>query len=119
MPVRTPPPSRQTAASNLVSGIAGGLVVLAIGGTLIGTGVINSGDPHTRVIREVQVPSGTTVAENRSGGGLSVADIYRRRASGVVFVQARVVSQTSSPFGFPLEQEGLATGSGFVLDKAG
>jgi S1-C subfamily serine protease len=48
-----------------------------------------------------------------------VADIYRRSASGVVFVQARVVTRTASPFGFPLEQEGLATGSGFVLDQRG
>ena len=82
MPVRPPTSTRVSAASNLISGIAGGLVVLAIGGTLIGTGVINSGDTHTRVVREVQVPSGTTVADNRSGGGLSVADIYRRREIG-------------------------------------
>jgi S1-C subfamily serine protease len=37
----------------------------------------------------------------------------------VVFVTARVVTQTDSPFGFPLQQEGLATGTGFVLDKNG
>jgi S1-C subfamily serine protease len=29
------------------------------------------------------------------------------------------VQQTSSPFGFPLEQQGLATGSGLVLDRTG
>src|SRR3954447_21553593 len=125
MPVRTPTPrrpvsgpNRVTPASNLLSGIAGGLVVLAIGGTLIGTGVINSGDTTRReVIRELPSRAGPVTASD--GGSQSVADIYRRAGSGVVYVTARVVSQTDSPFGLPLKQEGLATGSGFVLDKEG
>src|SRR5438552_6266161 len=116
MPVRTPTPSRASAASNLVSGIIGGLVVLAIGATLVGTGLINSGDTRREVIREVPAAPATAFAGQRTHG-LSVADIYRREAPGVVFVQARVVTQTDSPFGFPLQQEGLASGSGFVLDK--
>jgi S1-C subfamily serine protease len=112
-----PAPSRATAASNLVSGIAGGLVVLAIGATLIATGVINTDSSHT-IIREV--PSRTAPLSNASDTkSTSVTDIYRRAAPGVVFVSARVVTQTDSPFGFPLEQEGLATGTGFVLDKDG
>jgi S1-C subfamily serine protease len=125
MPVRTPTPrrslpapSRATAASNLISGIAGGLVVLALGATLLGTGVINTGDTRREIIREV--PSrNAPVAQADDGKGRSVADIYRRTAAGVVFVTARVVTQSDSPFGYPLEQEGLATGSGFVLDKDG
>jgi S1-C subfamily serine protease len=126
MPVQTPRtprrslpgPSGSSAASNLVSGIVGGLVVLAIGGTLIGTGVINTGDTRREIIREV--PSrGAPLSTAGNTKSLSVADIYRRSAAGVVFVSARVVTQTNSPFGFPLEQEGLATGSGFVLDKDG
>jgi S1-C subfamily serine protease len=126
MPVQTPRtprrslpgPSGSSTASNLVSGIVGGLVVLAIGGTLIGTGVINTGDTRREIIREV--PSrGAPLSTAGDTKSLSVADIYRRSAAGVVFVSARVVTQTNSPFGFPLEQEGLATGSGFVLDKDG
>jgi S1-C subfamily serine protease len=122
MPVRTPTPSRATTQSNLIAGAIGGLVVLAIGATLIGTGVINSGDTTRTVIREVPSTSAPLASGSRdadAGGGLTVADIYRRRAAGVVFVQARVVTQAESPFGFPLEQEGLATGSGFVLDERG
>jgi S1-C subfamily serine protease len=127
MPVRTPStpgrkipgPSRATAASNLVSGIAGGLVVLAIGGTLIGTGVINTGDTRREIIREVPSASAAIAGAKDGSRSASVADIYRRTAAGVVFVTARVVTQTDSPFGFPLEQEGLATGSGFVIDKDG
>jgi S1-C subfamily serine protease len=117
MPVRTPTPNRTTAASNLVSGMAGGLVVLAIGATLIGTGAINTGDTRHEVIRQVQTPS--AVLSNPDGKSRSVADIYQRVAPGVVFVTARIVTQTDSPFGFPLEQQGLATGSGFVLDQDG
>jgi S1-C subfamily serine protease len=117
MPVRRPTPTRSTAASNLASGIVGGLVVLALGATLIGTGVINTGDTRREVIREVTAPAATLA--NADGKARSVADIYRRVAPGVVFVSARVGAQASSPFGFPLEQQGLATGSGFVLDKDG
>ena len=128
MPVRTPTPprrslpgpSRPTAASNLVSGIAGGLVVLALGATLLGTGVINTGDNTSReIIREVPSRSATLAGNSADGKARSVAEIYRRSAAGVVFVTARVVTQTDSPFGFPLKQEGLATGTGFVLDKKG
>jgi S1-C subfamily serine protease len=117
MPVRTPTPKRTTAASNLVSGMAGGLVVLALGATLIGTGAINTGDTRRVVIREIATASPTLA--NPDGKARSVADIYRRVAGGVVFVSARIVTQTDSPFGFPLEQQGLATGSGFVLGKDG
>jgi S1-C subfamily serine protease len=126
MPVRPPStpgrkiprPARADAASNLLSGAIGGLVVLAIGATLIGTGVINSGDTRRVIVREV--PSRAAPLANASDTkALSVADIYRRAGAGVVFVSARVVTQSDSPFGFPLEQEGLATGSGFVLDKDG
>src|SRR3954452_5628207 len=119
MPVRTPTPSRDSAASNLVAGAVGGLVVLAIGGTLIGTGLLNTGDTSREIIREVPSNSVAPPLEGADGKARSVAGIYRRAAPGVVFVQARVVASTDSPFGYPLEQEGLATGSGFVLDKNG
>jgi S1-C subfamily serine protease len=127
MPVRTPSTpgrkipgaNRATAASNLLSGAAGGLVVLALGATLIGTGVINTGDTSRTIIREVPSRSAPLTGSAADGKSLSVADIYRRSASGVVFVSARVTTQTDSPFGFPLEQQGLATGSGFVIDKNG
>jgi S1-C subfamily serine protease len=128
MPVRTPSTpgrkipgsSRATAASNLLSGVVGGLVVLALGATLIGTGVINTGDTRREIIREVPSAGAPLAGSNAAdSNALSVADIYRRSAGGVVFVTARVVTQTDSPFGFPLEQQGLATGSGFVIDKSG
>ncbi|MEA2482598.1 MAG: hypothetical protein QOC55_545 [Thermoleophilaceae bacterium] len=106
-----------SAGGNLLSGVVGGLVVLALGGTLIGTGVINTGDTSRTIIREV--PARSAPLAHADGKSQSVTDIYRRTGAGVVFITARVVSQSNSPFGTPLKQEGLATGSGFVLDHNG
>ena len=46
-------------------------------------------------------------------------DIYGRAAPGVAYIQATIVQTTSSPFGFPEQQRGEATGSGFVLNGDG
>ena len=49
-----------------------------------------------------------------------MGDIYEREGRGVVSIQARGVSvESESPFGFPQEREGTATGSGFVVDSDG
>ena len=113
------PPVRQQRSSpgaTLLGGIVGGLIVAAVGGTLIATGVIDTGETRREVVREVQT---APTVDASTGRTVSVGDIYRRAAPGVVFVTARVVREQESPFGLPLEQEGLATGSGFVLDKRG
>ena len=61
----------------------------------------------------------TPASESRAGG-LTARDIYRRAAPGVVYIRARSVQQTQSPFDvFPRTQENLSTGSGFVLDDKG
>ena len=117
-PQRTPAPRQSTAGSNLVAGIVGGLVVAALGATLIGTGVIDAGESTRQVVREVPAASGPTI-EASTGERVSVNAIYRRAAPGVVFITARVLREQESPYGLPLEQEGVATGSGFVLDKRG
>jgi len=91
--------------------------VLALGATLIGTGVINTGDTSREIIREV--PARSAPLAHSDGKSQSVTDIYRRTGAGVVFISARVVTQSDSPFATPLKQEGLATGSGFVLDHHG
>ena len=54
-----------------------------------------------------------------SGGGLTARDIYKRDAPGVVYIRAQVVEPSSSPFDFGQQQQGEATGSGFVIDKNG
>jgi len=110
-----------TSRNYVLAGIAGGLVVLVIGGVLIATGVINSGKT-TQVVREtsVAVPSSNLDGESSSktsSGMPTVEEIYKADGPGVVFIQARVGDQTSSPFG--TGQTGTATGSGLVIDTKG
>ena len=52
----------------------------------------------------------------------SVADHFTQwmlNPPGVVYITANIVRRTDSGFGFPQEQEGQATGSGFVIDSDG
>ena len=59
--------------------------------------------------------------EASDGKGLTARDIYKRDAAGVVFIKSQVVQRSQSPFdfGLPQEQQGEATGSGFVIDRNG
>jgi S1-C subfamily serine protease len=68
-----------------------------------------------------QAPFGATSNANDGDTGLTAGDIYKRDAPGVVFVRSQIVQRTQSPFdfGLPQEQQGEATGSGFVVDQAG
>jgi S1-C subfamily serine protease len=100
------PEKPRTAASTLVAGALGGLIVLVLGAVLIATDVIDTGD-STTVSQPASDPGAT--------GGRTVQDIYRDEGPGVAFIQAEGVSE-SSVFG---QEEGTATGSGFVVDKDG
>src|SRR3954447_15677 len=92
-----------------LAALAGGAVAVAIGAVLFATGVI-SGDAKT--VGERQAP----LARH---GGLSVNAIYAKDGPGVVSIRAEIVEQVSNAFGFPEQQRGEATGSGFVLDRDG
>ena len=100
----------------LVSGVIGGglvagaVAVLDVGGN----------DKTTTVVQ--QAPLATADASQKSSGVLTAADIYKRDAPGVAYITAQVVQRTSPgpfDFGMPQVQQGIATGSGFVLDKDG
>src|SRR5690349_14725319 len=109
-----------TSRNYVMSGIAGGLVVLVIGGILIATGVIDTGKT-TQIVREtsVAVPSSNLDGEasNSQSNTPTVEEIYKADGPGVVFIQAKVGQQSNSPFG--TGQSGTATGSGFVIDTKG
>jgi S1-C subfamily serine protease len=113
---------RDASSRNYVlSGIAGGFVVLVLGGILIATGVLDTGKT-TQVVREtpVAVPSSNLDGESSSSQSSdrpTVEEIYKVDGPGVVFIQAKVGDQSSSPFG--TGQTGTATGSGFVIDTKG
>lgn len=102
-------------STNFLSGVAGGAVVLICGVVLFVTGVLGG---STREVVS-QAPLSAPASNVKPGSTASVGDIYRRAAPGVVFVQAPQGGQGASPFGLPQPRQGLATGSGFVLDDSG
>src|SRR5690242_8501409 len=82
---------------------------------------LDLGSAKTTTTLVQQAPFGATSNANDGATGLTAGDIYKRDAPGVVFVRSQIVQRTQSPFdfGLPQEQQGEATGSGFVVDEAG
>src|SRR3954454_6219917 len=98
-------------------------LVSAVVGCAAAVGIVAAfdlGGGHTTTVVQ-QAPLRGQDTSNSSDGGLTPRDIYKRAAPGVVFIRAQVVQQTQSPFdfGFPQQQRGEATGSGFVIDRTG
>jgi S1-C subfamily serine protease len=106
------------AAALLAASVAGGVVAVAVA-SLVGVG------EHTTTVREVGgflQPS--DVGLEQSGGALSLRDIYRNDAPGVVQVTttSTVELPRSNWFGnsfVPGTEVQRSLGSGFVIDKAG
>jgi S1-C subfamily serine protease len=100
-----------------------GLVSVVLGaGAAVGiVAGFDLGGGHTRTIVEEAPLASHDDTSNNGDGGLTARDIYKRDAPGVVYIKAQVVQHTQSPFdfGLPQEQQGTATGSGFVIDKDG
>ena len=93
--------------THFLAALVGGAVVAAI---LLLTGA-GGGDGTMTVFSG----AGAGLA-NPQRDALSPREIYKRDAPGVVFITANV-TQAASPFA--PEQEGLSTGSGFVIGKGG
>jgi S1-C subfamily serine protease len=97
--------------------LGGGLVaaVIALAGGLGGGG---------KTVTTVQVapltPSNASAQQSHS---LTPHDIYVRDAPGVVFVTSTIVQKAESPFGLfgggESQRQGVATGSGIVIDRNG
>jgi S1-C subfamily serine protease len=106
------------AAFVAVAGLGAGL---ALGGAALLGGFSRS----TTTVRELQpIEASPSAASFQRGKPLSVNQIYREAAPGVVQVTATQVVNTPSVdpfFGFPVPQTQRqeALGSGFVIDKAG
>jgi S1-C subfamily serine protease len=99
----------------LAAAVLGGGVTA---GVLLGAGAVGDGRTTT-VVQQAPLNTASPASTSRAGG-LTARDIYRRAAPGVVFIRARSVQQTQSPFElFPRRQENVATGSGFVVDERG
>jgi S1-C subfamily serine protease len=80
----------------------------------------NLGGGHTTTVIQ-QAPLRGDDASSGAKSGLTPREIYKRTAPGVVFIRAQVLENTQSPFdfGFPQQQRGEATGSGFVVSRDG
>src|SRR3954449_11113756 len=99
----------------LAAAVIGGGVTA---GVLVGTGAMGP-RKTTTIVQQAPLTSASPASESHAGG-LTARDIYKRAAPGVVYIRARSVQQTQSPFDvFPRTQENVATGSGFVLDDKG
>jgi S1-C subfamily serine protease len=101
-----------------------GLLSVVLGaGVAVGlVAAFGIGGGHTKTLVEpAPLASHDDTSNSPDGSALTAGDIYKRDAPGVVYIKAEVVQHTQSPFdfGLPQEQRGVATGSGFVIDKDG
>jgi S1-C subfamily serine protease len=105
-------------AALVAAGLLGGAVSLA-GASALGIG------GNTTTVRQIEPAvagnSPTSFETARPGKALTINQIFRSDAPGVVQVTSTQIVRTSDPFGFGLPQteEQKALGSGFVMDKAG
>ena len=98
-------------------------VLSAVLGCLAAVAIVaefNLGGGHTTTVIQ-QAPLRGDDAASGAKSGLTPQEIYKRTAPGVVFIRAQVIENTQSPFdfGFPQQQRGEATGSGFVVSRDG
>jgi S1-C subfamily serine protease len=105
---------RRFVAQPLGAAVLGGIIVLAAAAVAVGAGWVGKTEKTT----VVQAPLSQSNVK-QTFDGLTVHQIYVRDGPGVVFVRSEIVQRVQSPFGFPQQQRGEATGSGFVIDKKG
>jgi putative serine protease PepD len=102
-----------------VSALVGGGVVVAVIAALGGLGSTQ------KTVTQVQAAplepsSSASVAAGKATTTPTAHQIYERTAPGVVYVTSNIVKQSESPFGFgETQQQGTATGSGFVVNSNG
>jgi len=98
--------------------VVGGAISLA-GASALGVG------GRTTTVRQVEPALGgsspTSFDTVKPGKALTINEIFRRDAPGVLQVTSTQVVTTNDPFNFglPQTQQQKALGSGFVMDKAG
>ncbi len=98
------------------------LIAALIGGAVVAV-VLVAGDVGSTSTTVTQIAPAPLAANNASlkSTSLTPRQIYKNDAPGVVFIRSTIVQQTQqSPFDpFPSQQQGEATGSGFVIDSKG
>jgi S1-C subfamily serine protease len=119
--MRVPLPTLHLAAALAVAALAGGAV--ALGGAAVLGVVVDDDSPTTVFASEPRsAPGDQPALFRRNPGPLTIREIYRRAAPGVVQITSTTLSpqQVEPLFGFPLPREKQeAQGSGFVIDESG
>jgi S1-C subfamily serine protease len=100
-----------------ISALLGAGVVVAV---IAATGGLGASQKTVTVLQQQAAPIAPSNASQQSTG-LTPHQIYMKDAPGVAHITSTIVRQTESPFGFGGEsqQQGTATGSGFVINNDG
>ena len=103
-------------AVSFVAALLGGGLVVAVVAAAGGLGA----SQKTVTVVEQSAPIAPSNASARSIG-LTPHEIYERTAPGVAYVTSTIVHQVESPFslGGESQEQGIATGSGFVINGDG
>lgn len=107
-----PPGKGGSGKHSFFAAVIGGIIVAAAFAVLMVLGVIGG---ETRTVVQQGVGGTTTVSD---GDLLTVNEIYKKTSPGVVSIKTRVnAGGTNDLFG--IQQEGVASGTGVVVDKRG
>ena len=108
---------KKTFAIPFLAALVGGAVVAAI---IAAFGGLSSNQSTVTTVQAAAVPAATNAAHVTTG--LTPHEIYARNAPGVAFVTSTVVQKSESSlnlFGGESQRQGIATGSGIVIDSNG
>ncbi|HEX5308638.1 MAG TPA: trypsin-like peptidase domain-containing protein [Solirubrobacteraceae bacterium] len=107
---------KRTVLIPILSALIGGGVVVAV---VAAAGDLGSTQKTETVVQQ-SAPIAPSNASQQSSG-LTPHQIYTRTAPGVAYITSSIVRQSESPFGFgeSQTQQGIATGSGFVINANG
>jgi S1-C subfamily serine protease len=116
--VLRPPRALSSVAPLLIAAVVGG------GAALAGAEVLGMLDDDSTTVETVPVAESSAPAAFDESKRLSINQIYRDSAPGVVQITTTSIQTVEpdpflSPFGFPEQQQQQALGSGFVIDKSG
>src|SRR5580693_496332 len=101
----------------LLAALLGGGVVVAVVAAAGGLGT----SQKTVTVVQPATQIAPSNASDQNSGGLTPHQIYEKTAPGVAYVTSTIVHQVESPFdlGSESQEQGTATGSGFVIDANG
>jgi putative serine protease PepD len=104
-----------------LSALVGGGVVVAV---IAAAGGLGSTQKTVTQVQAAAPVASTTTPSSKAGDFKALTptahEIYERTAPSVAYVTSTIVRQSESPFGFgESQQQGIATGSGFVINSNG